>query len=171
MGWMFTLDKRTRKELLEYLRRPERYGENLELLRSVAVGNNHWYLCRRKDDGPVWIGLDLMKGGGKSGHGWGWKDLDETCGPVEVNCPLSFLDQASPTDHEYAAPWREAVRAYHAKKKARPAPAPEQVVEYANRRFKLVRPAGRRRGWIVTADDGIVYRMTARQISQAQVVA
>lgn len=170
MGWLFTYDIRTRKELLDYLRRPERYGEHLELLRSTSVGNNHWYLCRDKRDGKVWIGLDMMQGGGRTGHGWGWKDLSEDMGPVEVNCPLSYLDAASEPEG-YAIEWRERVRAYHAARKARPTPAPGSVVEYGKHRYRLREPAGRRRGWYVDrVGDGMQFRMRANQLSRAKFV-
>jgi hypothetical protein len=171
MGWLFTYDKRTRAALVEYLRRPERYGENQELLRSSVVGNNHWYLCRDRRDGKVWIGLDKMAGGGHQSMGWGYKDMSEDMGPVEVNCPLSFLNEASPVTEGWAAEWRERVRAYHARRKERPKPAPGSVVRYGDHDYKLLSPAGPRRGWYVErlSDTG-QFRMRAKQLAHSQFV-
>jgi hypothetical protein len=166
MGWCFSPNWRDRAEMLTYLRRPERYGDKT-LIRSVAVGNNHWYLVRNPS-GEVWIGLDLMKGGTRREPGWGYKDLDETCGPCEVNCPLSFLEQASPTDHRYAAPWRESVREHHAKKTKRPKPTEGLNILYGGTKYTLVRPAGPRKGWYVRAEGGGQYRMSAHQLAQSQ---
>lgn len=168
MGWLFTWND-TKEELLERrLRAPSRFVEGCELLHSSVVGNNHWYLLKDKT-GRVSIGLDKMAAGGKN-EGWGYKDMDETCGPVEVNCPLSFLDKASePTG--YAIEWREKVRQYHAKRKAKKtAIAAGVVVKYGNECYRLDFPAGPRRGWSVCRlSDGRSFRMSARQLGDAVV--
>ena len=36
-----------------------------------------------------------------------YKDMSETMGPYESNCPKSILDLLSPTDNEYANAWRQ----------------------------------------------------------------
>jgi hypothetical protein len=46
---------------------------------------------------------------------WGWKDVDETMGPIDINCPLSYIEQCTEPENEYAKVWRERVRAYHAR--------------------------------------------------------
>jgi hypothetical protein len=115
MGWLFSYNVGEGREgLLKRLREPSRYGSG-KLIKSSAVGNNHWYVAE-SSNGERFIGLDLMKGGGRE-SGWGYKDLCESMGPCEVNCPLSFLELAPVPDGEYAAGWREKVREYHAAKK------------------------------------------------------
>ena len=47
---------------------------------------------------------------------WGYKDLDESCGPSDVSCPLSYLDMVPCSEGPYAAPWRERVKAHHSKR-------------------------------------------------------
>lgn len=47
---------------------------------------------------------------GRDYHNFGYKDMDETCGPVESECPASILDLLTPTDSEYAQEWRERCR-------------------------------------------------------------
>lgn len=42
--------------------------------------------------------------------GWGYKDIDETMGPVESGAPASLLDLLSPTTVPYALDWRERCR-------------------------------------------------------------
>lgn len=163
MGWMFRCSTSFgRKQLIEYLRRPERFGES-KLLQSCAIGNNHWYLAQTGD--KVWIGLDLMHGGGRE-MGWGYKDLDESCGPCEVNCPISYLSKAS-EPVGYAAEWREKVRKYHAAKKA--APQSGDVVQSGQYKYRLIEPYAPRRGWrVFCIDDGYTYRMPAKQLSRSQ---
>lgn len=59
------------------------------------------------------IALDLLE---CRGGCWGYKDIDESMGPCEVNCPLSYLNLAGGDPEGYAKEWRERVRAFHAEK-------------------------------------------------------
>ena len=43
-------------------------------------------------------------------QGFCTKDMDETMGPYQTDCPASILDRLTPTDHEYALAWRQACR-------------------------------------------------------------
>ena len=47
---------------------------------------------------------------------FGYKDMDESVGPNEVQCPLSIMKLLTPLkdDDGYAKQWRESVLAYHA---------------------------------------------------------
>ena len=42
--------------------------------------------------------------------GWGYKDIDETMGPVESHAPAAILDILSPTTDQWALDWRERCR-------------------------------------------------------------
>ena len=154
--------------MLTYLRRSTRLVDHWEVLKSTAIGNNHWYLYRNKETGWVSIGLDLMAGGGKDG--WGYKDLSEDYGPGQVNCPLSYLDQASEAVG-YAIEWRQKVRAFQARRAGRPTLAAGLHIIYGEAEFKLLKSAGPRRGWNVERiSDGRQFRMKAVQLARSQVV-
>ena len=175
MGWLFSYDPGFgRKQLLEDLRSPRRFGEHIKLLQSSAVGNHHWYLAKTtKPDGSevTWIGLDLMQGGGRN-QGWGYKDMSESMGPYYYDCPITYLDKASPAKG-CAIEWRAKVRSYHEAKKKRPKPVAGLVVEYGGHQYKLLGPhwSGARKGWnVVRVSDGCGFRMGARQLAQAKVV-
>jgi hypothetical protein len=73
------------------------------------------------------IAIYLCKfyGGRGRADGWGYKDMDESCGPNEVHCPLSFLQLApDPAPGNcggcgkcgtcWSRSWRDKVRSYHA---------------------------------------------------------
>lgn len=175
MGWLFSSRWSNRKEMLEHLRSKERWGDSFEILRSQLVGNNHWYIAKRSD-GLVFIGLDLIQGGTRQYPGYGYKDICASMGPCEVNCPLSYLDEA-PDGGGYETAWREKVRQYHADKKARAPLEPGLVVEYGGTYYELEESIGRR-GWRVQslwqsdADQkwypGMNYRMSSRQLTQAK---
>jgi hypothetical protein len=46
---------------------------------------------------------------------WGYKPMDESMGPVEISCPLKYLDMV-PDPGGYATEWRAKVRAAAAKR-------------------------------------------------------
>ncbi len=43
----------------------------------------------------------------ESGHDTGYKDMDESMGPCESECPERILRLLTPTSHEYALVWRK----------------------------------------------------------------
>jgi len=111
MGWLFGWD--TRKQLVEHLID----GNGVKTVKSCSVGNNLWCVHEFKslDNGPVYYAcLYLIKGpayGNKNDkHGWGYKDVDESMGPCEINFPYTWLGMLSPIKSEYANEWRERVR-------------------------------------------------------------
>jgi len=112
MGWLFSPRWATRADLVQHLRRPERFGDRLQLVRACVTGSHHWYLVRELATGQHWIGLDLMQSG--RADGWGYKDLDESAGPCAIDCPLAYLAAPHAERDGFAAQWRERVRAYHA---------------------------------------------------------
>lgn len=168
MGWLFMCDPGVgRKQLVERLRRPDRFGENAKLLQACTVGNHHWYLVQTGD--KVRIGLDLMQGGGRN-QGWGYKDMDESCGPCQYDVPISYLAKASPATG-YAVAWRDEVLKRHAERKAKSEPVKGMIVEYGGHRYELWNPAGPRKGWnVVREPDGAWFRMSAYQLAKAKEV-
>ena len=55
-----------------------------------------------------WICVYLLQR--DRGYGWGYKDIEESMGPVEDECPVSYLDQADPATSQNAIEWRARVR-------------------------------------------------------------
>ena len=171
MGWSYPYITPTRETLVQYLRRPERFGEKLELVRACATGSHHWYLIRERETGLHWIGLDLMQGA--RGDGWGYKDMDESAGPNAIDCPLAYLAAPHAERDGYAKQWRERVREYHAKKSARPALVPGVRLRLRDgSEYVLAENLGRR-GWrvIKPADGfGAFWRMPATVARSAELV-
>ena len=172
MGWLFACNRNhDRQACIEELRRPSRYGEGQRLLKSTVVGNHHWYVAEIIATGERYIGLDLMQSGYPQ-HGWGYKDMTESCGPCYYDCPLGFLDLVPNVPEPYGAEWREKVRQHHAKRadKRRNPPKPGDLVSYGGTTYTLVQNLGRR-GWSVAAPGGNPHwhtmRMTSRQLAQA----
>lgn len=69
----------------------------------------------------------------REGYVFGYKDMDETMGPVESECPVVILDLLTPTDAPYALAWRARCRARADERRAagrRPRPRPGQTVVF-----------------------------------------
>lgn len=111
MGWLYAWD--TRKQLIEHLVD----GNGVKTLKHCFKGNNMWAVQEyTRPTGEVvrFICLYLLRGSNNSRDGWGYKDISEGAGPVELSCPVSYLDMV-PDPGGYATEWRQRVRAYAAK--------------------------------------------------------
>lgn len=171
MGWLYSTQWRSKKQLVDYLSDQHRFGEHQTHLKSSVVGNNHWYLARYEKTGEIWIGLDTMRSGREDG--WGYKDMTASCGPVEVNCPLSFLKAASePEPDSFDARWRKRVEAYHQgrREKAKRVYESGMIVTFGEHDYRLEEKVAPRRGWVVSRlPDNSLFRMNARQLGQAEI--
>jgi hypothetical protein len=99
-----------------------------EVLGCATVRNTVYMAIRRvRADGSsyVFAGATLTKHWprAKDGHNFGWKDLDESSGPCESDCPARILKLLSPLDpaddkNQYAIAWRARCQANLARNKA-----------------------------------------------------
>lgn len=172
MGWTFRCDPRFKKaDLIAELTSDAHWGAGWRVLAHSVCGNNLWTVIE-KPDGTRFIALDLLQAGNKAhGEGWGHKDLCESMGPSQVDCPLKFLDMVPMPESEYAAGWRESVRAHHKRKTARAAVrvVPGMACTIYGKHYTVVMSAAPRRGWIVQDDTGARYR-AARGIEPRNLV-
>ena len=128
MGWSFcysqTMDDLVKERLADKSWNNDK-GQTVHQ-RTVAHskrGNNLWYVVELTTiiDATAktirrYLALDLLAKDRTAGVGY--KDLCETMGPSEVNCPLYLLDLVPcPTDYGYAVEWRERVRQWHSMSK------------------------------------------------------
>ena len=100
---------------------------HFEVLKSTMVGSVYYAAVRGlkqcEDNGniyaatPVFGVVFLTSVDTKDYFNFSYKDIDETMGPYESNCPKSILDLLSPTDNEYANAWRQRCMDNLAKKK------------------------------------------------------
>lgn len=72
----------------------------------------------------------------REGYIFGYKDMDETMGPCEAECPVAILDLLTPTTSEYANAWRARCRV---------------TVENRTKRPRL------RNGWTVVFDEPLTF--------------
>ena len=89
------------------------------VVKSAMVGSVYYAAIKKESTNDVYGFVALTSSDKKgSGFNFGYKDMDETCGPYEYKCPLSILNILTETDNEYAQGWRAKCRKYHEDRKS-----------------------------------------------------
>lgn len=86
-----------------------------EVLKSYMVGSTYYAAVKKTifatetkpEDIKVFAAVTQTNVNNKDYHNFAYKDMDETCGPCQCNCPKGILDLLTPTDSEYANEWRK----------------------------------------------------------------
>lgn len=114
MGWLFSSQWDTRKELISDLTQTETNEERTRTcLAHCLRGNVLWTVWEISyPDEKIdrrYIGCDLVQNGGKR-EGWGYKDMDESCGPFYYTCPPKYLVMVPEVANQE---WRDKVLHRH----------------------------------------------------------
>lgn len=121
MGWSFNCSPSAKKDFVASLTKGwSSNGVDTKWLTYSCRGNCLWGVVVQSKEGKEvgrFIALSLLA---RDKGCWGSKDLDESCGPYEVNCPLSYLDLVPTCNSSYSPAWRAKVRAYHEKRSVKP---------------------------------------------------
>lgn len=106
MGWSYGWD--SKEALVRHLMEEQ---SSWNVVSKSLVGNHLWAVLELKEPreglAPRFIFLALLacdKGE------WGYKDMEESMGPCETDCPLKYLDMV-PDPGGYATEWRAKVLA------------------------------------------------------------
>lgn len=88
----------------------------LRVLRSAMVGQVYYAAVQNYEaNGPkaVFAVVCLTRWNPKArdGHVFGYKDMDESCGPYEIRCPVRILDLLTEPVNDHAREWRAKCRA------------------------------------------------------------
>lgn len=141
MGWLFmshhSMGHATAKAYLDdqfTFERPDEHGvpRGLTVLASSCLGNRVYYAAvqawRDGVAGAVFAVVCLVRWNprAKDGMTFGYKDMDESMGPCEAECPARILDLLTPTTRPYAIEWRARCRA-NLERKARPLRGGERI--------------------------------------------
>lgn len=158
MGWLYAKRWPARSYLIDHL------VSQTPTLKHCFVGNNLW--CVHEVKGITFVCLYMMQRHNKEYPYWGYKDIDETAGPYQINCPLSYLEGLS-EPVGFAIEWRESVREYHARRNRK---LPIGTRLGTNGAYTIIKNLGNR-GYEVTIEGQSYYpyRMTKRQASQLEV--
>lgn len=122
MGWLFTKDATKQEIIHDQTKGWETPDRIVKCIDYSLRGNTLWIIFEAlfKADFKIerFIVCDLLKY--EKGYGWGYKDMDESCGPYYYDCPLKFLKMVPDNginhiNHE----WRQKVYAFHEEKKGK----------------------------------------------------
>lgn len=108
-----------------------------KVLKSAMIGSVYYAaiaICRKWEEGTEHIPENLVDISESEREVFGvvfltsvknsdyfnfsYKDMDETCGPYEVKCPMSIIKLLTPTDNERANEWRRNCKEYAESKKS-----------------------------------------------------
>lgn len=86
-----------------------------EVLKSSMVGSTYYAAVKKTkfatetepEKSCVFAAVCLTSTNMKDYYNFAYKDMDETCGPYNYDCPKGILDLLTPTDNEFAKNWRE----------------------------------------------------------------
>jgi hypothetical protein len=143
MGWLYMTSLRGHSGPRQYLDAQftfERPDAKSKVLRSALVGMRVYYAAVERvriatAEREVWAGICLVRYNPRDREGYifGYKDMEESMGPYECDCPAQILDLLTPTDAQHALQWRARCRenaVARRAKAARPSPRAGQVIVF-----------------------------------------
>ena len=80
------------------------------VLKSSMKGATYYGAIKQNKTNEVFAVVYLTSTDMKDYFNFSYKDMDETMGPYQCDCPKGILDLLTPTDNEVALRWREACR-------------------------------------------------------------
>jgi hypothetical protein len=143
MGWLYMQSLNGQSGPRQYLDAQFTYSRpelTSKVLRSALVGMRVYYaaiehVLHEKNERIVFAAICLARYNPRDREGYifGYKDMDETVGPNESDCPEAILDLLTPTEYPYAQAWRARCRENAAARRAlltKPAPRPGQTIVF-----------------------------------------
>lgn len=85
-------------------------SHNQKILKSQMVGSTYFAAIQNEFTKETWAAIILTRT--QNGEFF-YKDMDETVGPYNYNCPKAILKVLSPTENKLANEWREKCYEYH----------------------------------------------------------
>lgn len=129
MGWLYMQSLDGRATPRAYLDNQLTYTTDTvrsTVLRSALVRMRTYYAAveqRRAGTPPIVFAIVCLvryNPRDREGYIFGYKDMDETMGPCETECPPAILDLLTEPDNEHAREWRVRCRAAADRRAKRP---------------------------------------------------
>ena len=176
MGWLWTHKPRgmTATEYLIHHSGALRWSDgpcDYKVLDSAVVNLRTFYAAveqveRTTGERRVWAAVFLLGYAPKSEHNFGYKDMDESCGPCEAACPERILDLLTPTEYAHAIDWRARCRAKIAERKARPKIKPGMTLKLYGKPY-TVGPARGKSGFYLHDPASNIYQASHARLRAA----
>lgn len=174
MGWTYT-NKPKGGNLTQFfidqgvLRWSNGCPNTYRVLDSAVVKLHTYYAAieqTNKESGEreVWAAIFLLDFKGDGSCNFGWKDMDETMGPCEAECPERILKLLTPTTNDYANDWRQRCWNNINQRKAQPKIAPGCTVVLFGREYAIAESLGRKGYAADGVADHVRYRIRLSQV-------
>jgi hypothetical protein len=161
----------SRKELVEEVTETRENEHAIQVAeKKFFSGNDLWVLFARTSkhastDVERFIVLFKISRWGEGN--WAYKPIEESMGPFEYSCPISFLDAAQhPFPNGYPegySDWRAYVRAHHARRNQKVEVG--QVIRLINGKDYKVSKIRNRRIYGFGVADGIYYHISRKMLA------
>ena len=162
-----------------YPPRDDRRG--LRVIKSVWQGRAYYAACQPYDtasEGNPFAVICLVRWNPKAANGeiFAYKDMDETVGPHEDECPLSVLEALGPSEHPFALDWRR--RCYRNARLLRRRLADGDRIRFASpiaftdgtKRSEFIVSQKGSRTIFICPTSGLGYRITAFRKMRFQII-
>lgn len=169
MGWT-TTHKQKGQSILDFFKThgvmtwPEDSPNTYKVLDSAVIRLRTFYAALEIIDKATGerrvTALVILLGFYKGHENFGWKDMDESMGPNEAECPERILDLLTPIDSEYANNWRKRCRDAIAYKKAKPKIEVGCTLNLYGKPYTVTANLGRKGFHIYSYEEDRKYRMT-----------
>ncbi len=143
MGWLYKTSLHGFAGPQQYLDAQFTYVRSdhvSKVLRSALVGMRVYYAAVEHTapgigERKVWALICLVRYNprDREGYVFGYKDMTESMGPGETECPEAILDLLTATENTYALEWRARCRDRLEERRIRskkPTPRPGQIIEF-----------------------------------------
>lgn len=108
MGWLEGYDWPTKADIIRHICEGPCLGARLKVVARAVRGSHLWTVIEQDGDYSTrFVCLWLLR---KGRDNWAYKDVDESMGPCELDCPLLFLAMTPEPTSGYAVEWRQKVR-------------------------------------------------------------
>ena len=178
MGWEYTQGA-TKQDIINAETKTQTVGAVTQTCLDKALnGARLWTVFEHtySDGRPAKRIICLFLLENHAGFGWGYKDLDESCGPIDDDCPLRMLDMV-PDPGGYATAWRERVRQYHAKQAAGRHMAKSlmpgvtvRLGEAYGRRTFVIRERNKTKIYAAEVTTGRMFQLPPKALQDAEIV-
>lgn len=181
MGWTYTYKPKGEPVLDFFIRQGVlRWGDDkpweCKVLDSALVRMRTFYAAveqvhRETGERRVWAAVILCNHVPKDlNYNFGYKDMDESVGPCEAECPERILKLLTETEYEYAKDWRQRCWDRIARKKSRPKIVKGTVLRYGGSEYVVDKPLGNRGYSVHEVVSGYPYRMNKVQASRSEIL-
>ncbi|MFI5864562.1 DUF6927 domain-containing protein [Streptomyces sp. NPDC051546] len=114
MGWTFYQRDKSAETNAEHF--GSKFDPRYKIIAHGTVEGVFYAALRDQSTDKVTAYVAMTRWSRDPQYNFGYKDMDENCGPGDHKAPKAVLDALTPTTHESALAWRANCRRHHAQR-------------------------------------------------------